>query len=451
MTVSKGSQAGRRIDFEGGDFAERRNALAGWGELALALARGDAGALHRMARMEKMAVLGQLISGIAHELNNPLTSILGYAQLLLQSAAPPPETTGGSREAVHILEEAQRAGAIVRNLLLLAREEAPQRKPVWLNEIIGRTIALRRYELRLENIEVAEDLEAALPAVQADPQALQQLVLNLLLNSEQAVAAHGPAAGGRIEIRTRATDDGRVRLEVRDNGPGIPPAILGRVFDPFFTTKPAGVGTGLGLSIVNAIVQSHGGGVRAENLPRGGAAFVVELQALPEAAEPAPGELSAGEHAVPEPRSTAPTRRKARKILVVEDEPTVAQLVADVLREEGHTVVAILDSVAALGRVHRETFDLVICDLKMPRLDGPSFYEGALRSGRTGPDRVLFITGDTLRRRTLEFMEKNGLPFLAKPFTVEELTRAVESILDRMDPSGTEEEAPGAPRSSLTR
>jgi len=402
----------------------------------------------RLPQLEKMAALGQLVSGIAHELNNPLTSILGYAQILLASppqaaAAGPPRREGG--EARHILSEAQRAGSIVRNLLLYARDEAPERKPVRLNEVIERMLALRQYELRLENIQVDLELERALPWLHADPQALQQLVLNLLMNAEQAVAQSG-GGQGRIEIRTRSAPDSRVRLEVRDDGPGIPPEIQARIFDPFFTTKPAGVGTGLGLYIVHSIAQDHGGEVRVESEAGRGATFVVELPAAsrPTGPEPAEPPLRLMER----PSPAAP--RAARHILVVEDEPTVAQLVADVLRDEGHTVVAILDSFEALERLSREDFDLLICDLKMPRLDGRSLYEDAQRRGRAGPDRVLFITGDTLRPRTMEFIEHSGLPFLAKPFLVEELLGAVHAVLDCQDSAAPADEPPQS-RSSLAR
>jgi len=376
----------------------------------------------RLPQVEKMAALGQLVSGIAHELNNPLTSILGYAQLLLAPAAGVPEASAPRRvggEAGLILAEAQRAKAIVHNLLLFAREESPERRLVRLNEIVERTLALRQYNLRLENISVALELEPELPAVEGDPHALQQLVLNLLLNAEQAVVPPRREGGqGHIEIRTGSAAGARVRLEVRDDGPGIPAEIQGRIFDPFFTTKPAGVGTGLGLYIVNAIAQSHGGEARLKNGAGRGATFIVELPATRETAELHPPPRSA---ARPLPARTVPRVAKpqsSRRILVVEDEPTVAQLVADVLREEGHHVAVTLDSLEGLERLSREKFDLLVCDLKMPRLDGRGLYEEALRRRRVAPDRVLFITGDTLQPRTMEFVERSGLPCLSKPFLV---------------------------------
>jgi len=378
----------------------------------------------RLPQTEKMAALGQLVSGIAHELNNPLTSILGYAQLLRGHAS-------GSEEVQRIFDEAQRAGTIVRNLLLFAREERPERKRVILNEIVKRTAALRDYVYRVENIRLVQDLEPGLPPVEGDPHQLQQLILNLLMNAEQAME-HSRGRGS-IHLRTWSSPRGNprtVRLEVRDDGPGIPREVLPRIFDPFFTTKPAGVGTGLGLSIVYSIAQEHGGTVSAESEPGRGAAFLVELPALPASPRESENREAADLAAVPSVLAET-TPGVQRRILVVEDEPTVASLVADVLREEGHHVETLLDSVEALERLNREDFDLLICDLKMPKLDGRALYEDALRHGRTSRDRVLFITGDTLRPRTLDFVERNALPYLAKPFLVDELTRTVRNVLSR--------------------
>ena len=391
----------------------------------------------RLSQTEKLAAMGQLVSGIAHELNNPLTSIVGYAQLLL-------EKSRGSEwidEAHHIFEQAQRAGTIARNLLLMAREEKPERKPVSLNDIVKQTLALRDYELRVSNVRLELDLDPGLPTVLADARQMQQMLLNLLINAEQAIEKG--RGRGAIRVRTaspRHVQPRAVCLEVQDNGAGIPREILPRIFDPFFTTKSAGTGTGLGLSIVYSIVQEHGGEVRVETEPPQGATFVVELPAAP-TREESTRELPSEPTAAPAIPREQPAIR--RRVLVVEDEPTVASLVADVLREEGHDVETILDSVAALERLTRQEFDLVICDLKMPKLDGRSLYEEAVRRGRMGRNGVLFITGDTLRPRTLDFVHRDRLPYLAKPFLVEELTRMVRQVL-KGQPSATN--AAGASR-----
>jgi CheY-like chemotaxis protein len=211
---------------------------------------------------------------------------------------------------------------------------------------------------------------------------------------------------------------------VSDDGPGIPREILSRIFDPFFTTKPSGLGTGLGLSIVYGIVKQHEGEVSVENLAGGGARFVVELPVIA-----IPTKNDSPEERQPRRLGSAPKS----KVLVVEDEPTVAQLIVDVLREEGHQVEAVLDSQEGLTRLSRAHFDLVICDLRMPRLDGPAFYEALVRSGSAARDRLMFITGDTLAPRTMKFLQSSKLTYLAKPFLVEELKLAVNRRLDAIE------------------
>jgi signal transduction histidine kinase/CheY-like chemotaxis protein len=399
--------------------AERRT--VGWLEIYSDVT-GERQIQSKMPQTEKMAALGQLVSGIAHELNNPLTAIMGYAQLLLGHGLTPPQLS----EAGKVYHEAERARRIVKNLLYFARENKPERTRADLNEIVERTLALRSYELKVEDIIVACDLAPGLPHTMADPYQLQQVVLNLIVNAEQALLEG--RGQGHVWIRTKHVIQGvgnraehRIRLEVSDDGPGILPEIASRIFDPFFTSKPSGVGTGLGLSIVYGIVHQHGGEVTFEGQHGAGAKFVVELPVV--AGQPQ-------DHTDAPPRAAGRTTAVATgRILVVEDEPTVAQLIADVLREEGHQVEAVLDSQEGLTRLSRGRYDLVICDLRMPRLDGPAFYEALVRAGSPARNRILFVTGDMLAPRTIGFLESRGLPYLAKPFLVEELKLAVNRLL----------------------
>jgi two-component system NtrC family sensor kinase len=398
---------------------------------------------------EKLAAIGQLVSGIAHELNNPLTSIRGYAQLLLARARPRDQLA----HAEQIYREAERAGRIVQNLLLFARKARAVRKPVDLNEVIERTLALRAYELRLENIEVELELETGLPAAMGDGDQLQQVILNLLVNAEQAIlhAAERPTrqigALRRIRIRTSSRPGamghrppvprrGRLAIEISDSGPGIRPQVHEHLFEPFFTTKPAGVGTGLGLSIVFGIVQEHGGEIYARShtensLGAGdkqlsGARFVVEL---PVAHIPAGRAGRRSETRNARRVEQGPPALAGRRVLVVEDERPVAELIRDVLRQDGLYVETVTDSQEGLARALSGSYDLILCDLRMPPPDGAEFHRALEAAGRGAHRRLAFVTGDTLSRSSVNFLKRAGLPYLAKPFFVEDLRNFVLNIL----------------------
>src|SRR5713226_695828 len=388
----------------------------------------------KLLQTEKLAALGQMVSGVAHELSNPLTSIQGYAHRLLARQDLPGRTV----ELRQIYQEAERAGAILRQLLLNVRETPPERRLVSLNQIVHRAMDLQRFSLAAEKIRVEIDLDPALPFIQGDPGHLQQVLMNLVGNARQAIEEHGQ--DGTIRLRTKRIGERRVLLEVADNGPGISQAILARIFDPFFTTKPAGVGTGLGLAIVLSVVHEHGGQVHVVSPPQGGAIFQIEFPAAAETAQPeAMGSpLPRQKHALPEGTEAmgrenryAPAFEtgKVARVLVVEDEPTVARLIADVLEDEGMRVEVLLDGREALDCAARQTFDLVICDMKMPGLDGQHFYNSLERSGNPLRERFLFVTGDIIAAQTREFLERNHLPHVAKPFRVEELTEKVHGVL----------------------
>lgn len=387
----------------------------------------------KLLQTEKLAVLGQKVSAIAHELSNPLTSILGYAQRLLVSQ----DAGARSEQARQIYQEAERASSILRQLLLNAREAIPERRLVSLNQIAMHAIELQRLQTD-ENIRVELQLDPALPFVHGDPGQLQQVLINLLGNARHALEEQSPA-GAVIQIRTKRLGDRRVLLEVEDSGPGIPQEIRDKVFDPFFTTKPAGVGTGLGLAIVMSVVRDHGGQVRVQSPPLGGALFQIEIPAASErqqedALRPRLQEKASLPEAAQFPGAAISfadsfDASKGTRVLVVEDEPTVARLIADVLVDEGMQVDVLLDGREALERAGRESYDLVICDMKMPGLDGRRFYRWLARSGNPLRRRFLFVTGDVLAAQTREFLERNRLPHVAKPFRVEELTEKVRAVL----------------------
>ncbi len=372
----------------------------------------------KLLHTQRMAAIGQMVSGIAHELNNPLTSILGYAQLSLTRRCGPQRDTDVQR----VLQQAERASRIAKNLLLLSRDSTAEHSPVDLNEVVERTIALRSYELRLENIHVGMDLSQHLPQALGDAGQLQQVLLNLIVNAEQAIQ-HGKGEGN-IWLRTRQIARNRIALEVADDGPGIAPELLSRIFDPFFTTKAPGVGTGLGLSIVYGIVHDHSGEVSVDSREGNGTTFTVELRAMQTLAPEA-----AAKTLVRAERPAAEPVARSGAILVVEDEPTVAQRIADVLGEEGHPVDMVLDSREGLELIRQKPYELVICDLRMPHLDGRGFYRELVRQASPLAHRLIFVTGDTLGPRTVEFLEASGVPYLAKPFLVEELKEVVYNAL----------------------
>jgi len=400
---------------------------AGWMEIYRDVT-GQKLAEGKLFHTERMVALGQLVSSVAHELSNPLTSILGYAQLLLR------RREGQEREAdlQHIVQEAERASRIAKNLLQFARGAKPERAAVDLNEVVRRALALRAYELRLEEIEIQMELDPHLPPVLGDAAQLQQVLLNLLVNSEQAIQ-HGRGRG-HIRLRTRRVSGGRLAVDVVDDGPGIAPEALPHIFDPFFTTKPAGVGTGLGLSIAYGIAHDHGGAVAVDSRPGCGALFTVELPVAPAPPLSVKTLFRAGLQGLPAGRPAAGAGpRRSERVLVVEDEPAVARLIADVLAEEGHRAEVVLDSREGLALMAGKSYGLVICDLRMPYLSGRDLFQELLRRGHPLRRRFIFVTGDVLSPHVAEFLETSGAPYLAKPFFIEELKEVVHRALDRAD------------------
>ena len=366
----------------------------------------------QLLQAEKMAALGQTISGVAHELNNPLATILSWAERLAEKAADP-----ATRRGVDvILGEADRAARIVRNLLTFARKRQSTRTMIDINQVVLETLALRSYEQRLTNIEVVTALASGLPQVFADAHQIQQVLLNLVINAEQAMlSAHGR---GAMVIRTWHDEEGdAVALEVSDDGPGVPEDAKTKIFDPFFTTKEVGKGTGLGLTVAYAIVQEHGGRIRVET-PTRGAAFVV---ALPVSGEPAATRA----------RPAAPSMEavKGAAVLLVEDELALAAAVREALTDAGLNVDHAGDGEDALARVRQKTYDVVICDLKMPRVDGMTLYRAIAAATPALARRVIFVTGDVAGTDAERFLDDTGCRWLAKPFRLGELLRAVRETL----------------------
>ena len=369
----------------------------------------------QLLQAEKMAALGQTISGVAHELNNPLATILSWSERLAGRSLD--EQTKRGVEV--ILGEAERAARIVRNLLTFARKRQSTRHLIDLNQVVRETLALRAYEQRVSNIAVIEALAGGLPQVLADPHQIQQVLLNLIINAEHAMLS----ANGRGSLVVRSWHDidrEAVCVEVNDDGPGVPHEVKGKIFDPFFTTKEVGQGTGLGLTVAYAIIQEHGGRIRVESHPNGGASFYVELPVTEERPATVKG------HAASPPPQTV----RGASVLLVEDEHALAAAVAEALSEAGLRVDHAGDGHEALARL-RETqaYDLVICDLKMPRVDGMTLYRAIAAAAPELARRVIFVTGDVAGTDAERFLEESGCRWLAKPFRLADLLRAVRETL----------------------
>jgi PAS domain S-box-containing protein len=357
---------------------------------------------------EKLASLGSLLAGVAHELNNPLSVVVGRAIMLEDKAEDPKVRVSLSR----LRAAAERCARIVKTFLALARDKPRETQPVDVRKVLDAVLDLA-YGLRSAGIETCREDPADLPPVAADEDQLNQVFLNLLVNAQQALETVPPPR--RLWLRT-AAEHGAVRVEVADNGPGVPAELRSRILEPFFTTKPVGAGTGLGLSVCHGIVVAYGGTITVGDRPGGGARFIVTLPAS---------------HAAAGTAQQPPTEAKAGPggdVLVVDDEPEVVAMLEEALARDGHRVVTAPDGVAALELLRHGRFGAVLCDLRMPRLDGPGL---ARELEAIRPDlaaRLLFMTGDTLRAAAAVPPAARG-QLLEKPLDPEEVRRRVQNLV----------------------
>ena len=354
----------------------------------------------QLIQSEKMSAIGQLVSGVAHELNNPLAGISAFAQLLLTEKRFPPDQRTA---AEMIYAEARRASRIVQNLLTFARQHKPERTPTGVNQVLDDTLELRGYELRVRGIEVTRDYDEQIPETMADAHQLQQVFLNLVTNAEQAMEK-SPRESQRLIVRTRRTG-AVIRIDVEDTGPGIPPNLLERIFNPFFTTKPTGSGTGLGLSISLGIVREHEGRIWAENAPQGGARFIVEVPIVTHRA-------SGESQAIP----LVPLQGDRLQILVVDDEASVRVSLQRYLAGRGHEVETTSSGREALGRLREGRFDAVIVDMRMPDVSGEELYRELQTNDPQHADRIIFTTGQLVDEQVRTFLASTGRPCVPKPF-----------------------------------
>jgi signal transduction histidine kinase/CheY-like chemotaxis protein len=412
-----------------GDFSQRVRAMSQdeCAELADAFNRMTESLEETIARLkktqaqlvqsEKLAGIGEFVAGVTHELNNPLTSVIGFAELMQNTELEP----GQKRHLDFIVKSARRCQKIVQSLLSFARQHKPERKLVNVHDLVDAALEILAYQMRTSNIKVTASYDPTLPKVMGDPHQLQQVFLNIINNARQAIEEFRKQ--GEIGIST-ATVNGKVRVEIKDNGPGISDQNLKRIFDPFFTTKQVGKGTGLGLSLCYGIMQEHGGTIAVTSKVGEGTTFAIELLAAPANAVSA----KQTEFTV---KSTGAFNGRGKRVLVVDDEEPILALVRDALSTTGMELDVARDGASALQQMRLNTYDATICDWRMPGMNGQQVYEQLRAFDLKAAERMIFVTGDLVNEKTQSFIRERGNLSLGKPFTLDQIRDAVRQVIER--------------------
>lgn len=373
----------------------------------------------QLRQSEKLSALGGMISGVAHELNNPLAVIQGYLELTLSRDGLPPETRASLEK---VAQETERTSRLVQNFLNFARDKPARREPLRLHEVLRELVALRNLDLLAGAIDLQWKLDPREPVVTADPEALPQALAHLLNNAIQAVG-ETPSAR-RLRLTTTPGEE-NVEICLEDSGPGVPAHLAQKIFEPFFTTKPVGTGPGLGLSIAHSIISDHGGQLTLESSTLGGAGFRVVLPVRPASPTFPATEVSA-------PEGTPVSAR----ILVLDDEAAIAELLSEMLQLLGHRPTVCTAPQAALDQLETESFDLVLSDFRMPGMDGREFYGRVREKNPRLADRIIFLTGDVVNDETQGFLEGIGNPHLPKPFQLNRIAETISAVLGKTAPTG---------------
>ncbi len=364
---------------------------------------------------EKLAALGSLLAGVAHELNNPLSVVVARTVLLEEQGDP---TTRSA--ALKIRTAAERCARIVRTFLAMARQQQPERGPVAVNDVVVAALDITSYAIRTSSIEVTLDLAKDIPHILADADQLHQVLLNLIINAQQSLQDRPAPRWIRVTSVYDKTAD-VIRVAVADSGPGIPQHLRARVFEPYFTTKPVGVGLGVGLAVSLGIVEAHGGTLTVDCPIDGGAVFTITL--------PVGAVGVAAVEAASAPRASG----RPRTILVVDDEPEIRETLAAILTGAHHRVTTAGSGREALERMAGGQYDVILTDIRMPDIDGQALYQEIGQRWPTRAGRVVFVTGDTLTSTLRDFVAESGRPVIEKPFLPSEVRRIVAEVAAEFD------------------
>jgi PAS domain S-box-containing protein len=368
----------------------------------------------QLLHSEKLSSVGKLVAGIAHELNNPLMGIMGFSQILMDTAEDKPiSEIKGKLEKIY--NESLRTAKIVQNLLTFSRSKKAERRYLSLNEVVQQTCDLRGYSLKASNINIVLKLTPELPRTMFDPYQMQQVFINILNNAEDAMVTQ--KGGGQIEISTYIKR-GKLVVSFADDGPGVDKDVIRNVFDPFFTTKEVGKGTGLGLSITHGIVTEHNGSIHIKSPESGGAVVTVELPVVKD---------TEWIKTAKDVQSTEESTGK--KILIVDDEENIREALSDILENDGFEVVTASDGDTAMTTLEKKRFSLIITDIKMPGIGGMDLYHTITNKHPYLKRKVIIITGDIFNKDIKDFLKKSDCPYCLKPFEPKELTTLVHRVL----------------------
>ena len=363
---------------------------------------------------EKLSALGELLAGVSHELNNPLSVLVGQALMLKENAAD--EETAARAEKIG--KAADRCARIVKAFLAMARQQPSHTVPVEMNNVIEGALEVTGYSLRTAGIDVSMRLAKELPAVMGDPDQLRQVLTNIIVNANHALeSVDGPRRLRVVSSYRKKTE--QVVIKVKDNGPGIPADIRTRIFEPLYTTKEIGSGTGIGLALCHRIVEAHGGTIVVEGSPHDGAVFAIRLPAAGAADREAEESEAGGDG------------EAACRVLVVDDESDVGQIISDVLQHHGHIVEIASSGQVAMEKVKRQDYDVILSDIRMPGMDGPTFYRALCEEKPQLVDTLAFITGDTLSPRVKAFLDSSQRPYLEKPVMPRDVRKLVARIVQQ--------------------